>query len=202
MNTQGRDYIRDIAEIRSMMEKSSKFLSLSGWAGIMAGLYALAGAWGAYSYLDFFPTELEYSHPNMLQVVSLAVGILVLALGTAMLFSYKQAYKKGESAWNATSRRMLIHMGVPLLTGGGLIILLIQSGLTGLAMPLTLAFYGLALYNAGSFTLWEVKGMGLIQIVLGLASVLFIQYSLLFWVMGFGAVHIIYGIYIHFRYER
>jgi hypothetical protein len=202
MSTQDRDYIRDIAEIRSMMEKSSKFLSLSGWAGIMAGIYALAGTWIAYSYLDFYPTELQYSHSNISGIVLLSSAILTLALGTALLFSQKQAAAKGESAWNATSRRMLAAMAAPLVTGGALILILISAGLTGLAVPLTLIFYGLALYNAGSFTLWEVKGMGLIQIILGLAGTVLIEHSLLFWAIGFGIVHIIYGMYIHLRYER
>ena len=47
------DYLRDIGEIRSLMERSSKFISLSGWAGIFAGIYALAGVYVAINYLHF-----------------------------------------------------------------------------------------------------------------------------------------------------
>ena len=50
-----KDYIQDISEIRSMMERSSKFLSLSGLAGVMAGIYALVGAFVAYTVFDFNP---------------------------------------------------------------------------------------------------------------------------------------------------
>lgn len=197
-----QDYIRDLAEIRSMMERSSKFLSLSGWAGVMAGIYALAGAWIATIVLDFNPDEIFYTSPGLSKVIFLALLVLALALVTAIYFSRNKADKRGEKAWNATSRRLLLSMAVPLLAGGILIVVLISKGLTGLAAPLTLLFYGLALYNAGKFTYDDVKFLGLIQVVLGLISSWFIEYGLLFWAIGFGIVHIIYGIYIHFRYER
>lgn len=197
-----QDYIRDIAEIRSMMERSSKFLSLSGWAGIMAGFYALVGVWIAFSWLNFNPGEIYYTTPNLLGVILLAVIVLILSLVTAIYSSWKQSRNRGEKVWNATSRRLLVHMAVPLVSGGILILILIMKGLVGLILPLTLLFYGIALYNAGINTIFEVKLMGFIQIVLGLLSSLFIPFSILFWTLGFGVLHIVYGIYMHFRYER
>jgi len=197
-----RDYKQDIAEIRSMMEKSSKFASLSGWAGILAGIYAFSGAYAAYSLFDFNPNQLFYTSPNLPAITLLAAGVLVLALVTAIYLSWRKAHKRNETIWNTTSKRLLVHMAIPLFTGGALILLLTAHGLIGLAAPLMLLFYGLALINAGQFTIPEVNFMGCIQIILGLISVWFIEYSLLFWATGFGAVHIIYGIYMHFRYER
>jgi len=197
-----RDYLQDIAEIRSMMERSSKFLSLSGWAGMMAGIYALAGAFIAYRYFDFYPDEITYSSPALTNVVILALIILVVALLSAIFFSWRDANRNGENIWNATSRRLLTQMAVPLFTGGILILILISKGLIGLIAPFTLLFYGIALFNAGNTTIFEVRLMGFIQIVLGLFSSIYIQYSLIFWAVGFGLIHIIYGIYMHFRYER
>jgi len=197
-----RDYVQDIAEIRSMMERSSKFLSLSGWAGIMAGIYALAGAWVAYSVFGFHPDEIFYSSPNLNNVILLAIAILVLALVSAIIDSRRKAKKRDEKAWNATSRRLLTSMAVPLFAGGILILVLLSKGLTGLIAPLTLLFYGLALYNAGNYTIKEVRLMGVVQIGLGLLNSWFIEYGLLIWVLGFGVVHIVYGIYMHFKYER
>jgi len=204
-----KDYIQDIAEIRSMMERSSKFLSLSGWAGIMAGIYALSGAFVAWKFLNFNPDEIIYSSLNpgnlpagLLQVILLAIAILILALGTAVILSYKKAVKSGEKLWNSTSKRLLINMAVPLITGGMLVLMLINYGFTGLMAPFTLVFYGLALYNAGKFTYDEVKILGLIQIGLGLLGSFFVEYGLLCWASGFGLVHIIYGIYIHYKYEK
>jgi hypothetical protein len=204
-----RDYIQDIAEMRSMMERSSKFLSLSGWAGIMAGIYALAGAFIAYKFFSFTPEETVYSSATsgtlsagLPKVIFLAVLILILAIGTAIFLSHKKATKRGEKLWNPTARRLLINMAVPLVAGGLLILVLIAKGLLGFIAPFTLLFYGLALYNASKFTYEEVRSLGLIEIGLGLVSAYFVEYGLLFWAIGFGLVHIIYGIYVHYRYER
>lgn len=192
-----------------MMERSSKFLSLSGWAGIMAGIYALAGAYIAWKMLDFNPGEIDYNSlpsasisSNLLKVILLAIIILILAIGTAMFLSYKKAEKSGEKIWNATAKRLLVDMAVPLVVGGLLILILIFKGFIGFIAPFTLLFYGLALYNASKFTYAEVKFLGLIQMGLGLLSAYFIGYGLLFWAIGFGVVHIFYGTYLHFIYER
>ena len=201
-----QDYIQDIAEIRAMMERSSKFLSLSGWAGIMAGIYALAGAYVAYEFLDFHPDELFYSSletpPELLEVVLLALAVLALALGTAIFFSRKKAKKRGEKLWNPTAKQVLLYMMVPLIVGALLLLLMISKGLIGLIAPFSLLFYGLALFNASRYTYEEVRILGLAEITLGLISCYFIAYSLLFWALGFGIIHIIYGIHMNYKYEK
>lgn len=200
-----QDYIRDIAEMRSMMERSSKFLSLSGLAGLTAGIYALAGAIVAYTLFDFNPGALVYdlkAFPYLPQLIILATIVLILATGTAAFLSYRKANKMGESIWNNTSKRVLINMAVPLIAGGILILILLAKGLIGLAAPFTLIFYGMALFNASKFMYEEMRTLGLVQIALGLISTYFVEYGLIFWALGFGVVNIIYGIYLHYRYER
>lgn len=196
------DYTKDIAEIRLMMERSSKFLSLSGWAGILAGIYALTGAWITHSILEFQPNTIFYTHSNSGSAALIAFVVLTLALVSAFIDSRVKANKRKEKAWNPTSKRMLASMAVPLGTGGLIILILISHGLLGLIAPFTLIFYGFALYNAGFYTFKEVRLMGYVEIVLGLLNMIFISYGLLFWAIGFGAIHIIYGIYMHSRYER
>jgi hypothetical protein len=196
-----KNYINDITEIRRMMERTSKFLSLSGWAGILAGIYALAGAWFSHFILLYQPDGFFYSHPSLDHVIVTAFSVLVFALISAFLDSHVKAKKRNEKAWNATSKRMLMSMAIPLVTGGLLIIILSAGGLVGLAAPLMLIFYGMALYNAGFYTIREVRLMGFVQVILGLMNVVFISHGLLFWAIGFGAVHIIYGLFVHFRYE-
>ena len=204
-----RDPIRDITDIRSMMERSTKFLSLSGWAGVLAGIYAICGAFIAYRFLGFEPgssnCDSMYAGSasfNLPQIILVAIVILLLAIVTAVFFSYKKAVKRGEKLWNATSRRLLANMAVPLVAGGILLLILISKGFVGFMTPLTLIFYGLALYNASRFTFEAVKYLGLIQIFLGLLASYFISYGLLFWALGFGVAHIVYGIYIYYRYEK
>jgi hypothetical protein len=203
------DYTRDIEEIRTMMERSTKFPSLSGWAGIMAGIYALAGSYVAYAIVDFHPEAIYDSITDpvilftmMQKVVIVAIIVLISAIATALYFTQKKAGTTGERVWNATSRRLLINLAVPLIAGGFLIAILIYHGLLGLIAPTSLLFYGLALYGAGKYTYDEVTTLGLIQIVLGLIGTFFVEYGVLMWAIGFGGVHIAYGIFMQYKYER
>lgn len=192
-----------------MMERSSKFLSLSGLSAIILGVYALAGAFIAYRFFSFNPDQIAYDSTasgsvpaDFLQVIFLAMGILVLALATVVFFSSRKARKSGEKAWNPTARRLIINMAVPLVAGGVLILILIAKGLFGLMAPCSLIFYGLAMYNSGKFTYEEVRSLGLIEIGLGLTGCYFTEYGLLLWAMGFGVMNIAYGIYLYYKYER
>ena len=204
-----QDYIKDISEIRSMMERSTKFLSLTGLSGVLAGIYALIGAYVVYEFFfregtsEFFTTlnggEISGGISNL---IILALVILFLAVSTAIFFSFRKARKNGERLWNATARRLVMNMAIPLVAGGLLILVFLAKGLFGLVIPMTLIFYGLALANAGKFTFEEMKSLGIIQIFLGLLAAYFMEYSLLFWAFGFGIMHILYGIYMHLKYEK
>ncbi|MBP9019731.1 MAG: hypothetical protein KBG04_07940 [Bacteroidales bacterium] len=195
-----KDYAKEITEIRSMMERSSKFMLLSGWAGIIAGLIAIAGTFSAFKFLHFVPTTIFYEAST--NVLWLALAVLTIALTVAVYCSYSKAVKRGEKLWNPTTRRMLFSLSVPLITGALIIIILIINGLNGLIAPFTLIFYGLALFGGGYHTLPEVKVLGLVEILLGILALFIIKYSLIFWATGFGLSHIIYGIYIHLKYEK
>ena len=197
-----KDYIGDIAAIRTMMERTSKFLSLSGWAGIMAGIYALAGAWIANSFLYFNPDSIAYPDAALTQLVGLALLVLVLTLTTAIFLSYRKANKRNEKIWNSTAKKMILSMGLPLAVGGLLVLIMIAQGLVGLIAPLTLIFYGLSMYNASKYTYAEMRVLGLLEIALGLFGAYFTSYGLLFWAIGFGLLHIIIGVYLHYKYER
>ena len=203
------DYLQDIEEIRSLMEKSSKFISLSGWAGIFAGVFALMGSYIALTYLDFNPQSLSVDTENnpfqqkqIFSVVQLALLVFLLAISFALFFTHRRAKRKDELLWTPTAKRLVINMAVPLFTGGILILLFISKGFIGFVAPFSLLFYGLALFTISKFTFDEVKILGLIEILLGLISVYKVSLGLLFWATGFGVVHIIYGIYVYFKYER
>jgi len=191
-----------------MMERSSKFRLLSGWAGIIAGIIAMSGAYVAYNVFEFNPVSVwSQSEANVFpagldKVLLLATGVLILALATAVYFSYRKAMGRGERIWTPVTRRLLVSMMIPLATGGVLVLALLLNGLVGLVAPCTLIFYGLALFGAGNHTLVEVRILGLVEIVLGLAGAYMVEYGLLIWTIGFGIAHIVYGIYIYIRYEK
>lgn len=201
-------YISDLTQIRSMMERSTRFLSLTGWSGIMAGVYALAGSFRAYRIISAEGSELipllvptgELSGLN--ELVLLALTVLVFALGTAILLSRLKTQKSGERLWNPAARRLVFNLAVPLVTGGIFIFIMVANGLTGLIAPASLIFYGLALLNASKFTFEELKYFGIIEIILGLLASYYFEYGLFFWALGFGIMHIVYGIYMHLKYEK
>jgi hypothetical protein len=204
-----QEYIKDLSDIRNMMEKSTKFLSLAGWSGIMAGIYALAGACVIYSWFGlnvelFFLTSIpgQDISGDIFRIVAVGSVVLLLALATVIFLSYNKAQKNNEALWNITTRRLVLNMAIPLVAGGVLILILIDKGFYNLMAPLTLIFYGLSLVNASRFTFDELRYMGIMEIILGLLCTYLINFSLIFWAFGFGILHILYGIYMHWRYER
>lgn len=204
-----KKYLDDITEIKNMMDRSSRFLSLSGLSGILAGVYALVGAWFANSiiYAQEKPSKDAYkrivlTESNMITLFLIAVAIIVLAVATAMLLSYMKAKRTNEKIWNITSKRLLINFMIPLTTGGFFILFLIEKEIYSFTAPLTLVFYGLACVNASKYTLGDLRHLGICLIILGLLSVYFLGFGLLFWALGFGVCHILYGSIMYYKYDR
>lgn len=202
-------YIKDLTEIRSMMERSTKFLSLSGLSGIMAGIYALVGAYVAYRLFYVVDDSVIYNtidrqemKGEVLELLILALVVLIMAVGTAVMLSWRKAKNDGSKLWNPAARRLLINMAIPLVTGGVFVLILLLKGFFGIIAPATLIFYGLALVNASKFTFEEIRSLGIVQIILGLLAFYFIGYGLAFWAVGFGLMHIVYGIVMHLKYEK
>jgi hypothetical protein len=198
------DIRQDIADIRSMMERSRRFLSLSGWSGIMAGVYALVGAYVAHTLLSFRPAypPVPGTQEETRALLWLATTVLALAMSTALILSHLRARKQGERSWTPSTRRMVVQLAIPLVGGGLLIIALLPYGFLGLSPGLTLLFYGLALVSASPYTFSELRVLGILQVILGLLCATWIELSLLFWAMGFGVLHIAYGLYIYLKYQR
>jgi hypothetical protein len=96
----------------------------------------------------------------------------------------------------------IINLFIPLFVGGVFCMILLSHHLIYLIAPTTLLFYGLALFNAGKYTLKEVRYLGLTEMLLGLFASYYAGYGLLFWALGFGILHIIYGTVMYFKYER
>ncbi|PWG06560.1 hypothetical protein [Polaribacter aquimarinus] len=197
------DYLKDISEIKNLMNKSSKFISLSGLSGIFAGVYALIGALFAHWFFSLSGNEyivIDSEIFNFVVIDLLIVGIL--SIGTAIFLTTKKAKKNNEKIWDALTRRLLFHFIVPLLAGGIYILIILNQQRYGQTGALMLLFYGLALLNASKYTLGDVKYLGYTQIVLGLICAIFPGYGFWFWVIGFGIMHIVYGAVMHYKYDR
>jgi len=193
----------DIKAIREMMEKSSKFISLSGLSGIFAGIFATAGAAFAYFYLLKDPSVAGYNHQQQAMIL-LADALLVLALsiGFGIYFSWKKARKNRQILFNSVSKRVIYNLAIPLLTGGIFSFLLLWRGEIELLTSSTLLFYGLSLINASKYTFDEIHYLGIIEVVLGLFAAVFLHYGILFWTIGFGFCHILYGWIMYNKYDQ
>lgn len=198
-------YIDDLNEIKDIMSRSSKFISLSGLSGVFTGIFALLGAYFAYQMVFIDQDYLGYeraaaTNENLTVLLIIALITLALSLGAGIFLSIRKAKKNNQKLWDLQTKRLLINLLIPLITGGIFCLILLFNGYVGIIAPLTLIFYGLALVNASKYTFKEVRSLGIAEIILGLIATYFIGFGLLFWSIGFGVLHIIYGIIMKIRY--
>ncbi len=199
---ESKDYLKDITEIKNMMNKSSRFISLSGLSGILAGVYALIGAGVAYWLVMTYSYGTLILDGRIFNLVLLdLVLVAVLSIVTGIILTTQKARKNGAKIWDNTSRRLVINFLIPLIAGGLYILIILNQQKYGQTGGLMLIFYGLALINASKYSMGDIRILGLIEIGLGLISTLYPGLGFWFWVLGFGVMHIIYGTWMHFKYD-
>ncbi len=202
-----KNYHEDLSHIRSMMERSSRFISLSGLSGVFAGLAALIGAGYVFFVLqregiDYFEGERNFFSPELVkELVITGFVILIVAVVSGSVFTANKSKKKGLKIWDATAKRLLVTFAVPLVAGGIFCLALIFHHLYVWIAPATLIFYGIALVSAERYTLTDIKYLGYLEIILGLFSLFFLGWGLVFWAFGFGVLHIVYGLIMHKKYK-
>ena len=193
-------HIEDLKEIRSLMEKSTRFLSLSGWSGIMAGVYALIGAYLAHDYAS---SEHFINNPNdHFRFLIIGVGVMSAALITGAILTYPKAKKNNQSMFDKTALRMLVHIGFPMVVGFFVWLAFALKGGEQYMAGMFLIFYGLGLINGSKYTMNDIRVLGIANVILGILALFFTHYGLYFWAAGFGLGHIVYGTYMWMRYER
>lgn len=204
-------HIEDLSEIRQMMEKASKFISLSGLSGIMAGVVALLGGIVAYWYVYLYRLDngpfkifgrLAGFENDVLFLLMVASVVFILALALAVLFTTRKSKKRNLPLWDHTTKKMLINMAIPLISGVFFVLALLYYNNFVFVLPATLIFYGLALINGGHFTYSDIRYLGVLQILMGFISLFLFNYAILIWCISFGVLHIVYGILMYFKYEK
>ncbi len=203
-------HIEALNDIRSMMRKSSRFLSLSGLSGIFAGIYALGGYYAANWYITnklYLQREaFEWTIGMILHTFRFfildAAMVLGLSLITAYIFSSRKAKKNNSKLFDHTAWQLMWQMAVPLAAGGLLSLALLFHGHLAFIAPTMLCFYGVAIFAASRMTYDDVKYLGIAEIVLGIISAFDLGNGLLYWALGFGVLHIIYGALMWWKYER
>jgi hypothetical protein len=199
---------QELAEIKSMIERSTRFLSLSGLSGILAGTYALIAAGLAYAWIYYpnppygFRTTYVLDAETLSKLLVTACVVLIISIATAFILSQQKSQRNSSKVWSPAGKRFIKALSIPLVVGGIFCLALFFRGYTIIVAPATLIFYGLALINGSHFTLSDIKYLGYCQLGLGLLSAFFPGYGLIFWALGFGVLHIIYGAMMHYKYDR
>ena len=200
MNNKELETLQDIKQI---MERSSRFISLSGWSGIAAGCCALAGATIVYPIIaDRYANGGLYSETDTKFMFLVAAGTFIAALISAIFFTYIRSRRLNIPIWGSSSKRLIWSIAVPMIAGGALLLKMVSLGYFGLIAPGCLIVYGISLFAGSNQTLGEIRYLGYSEIILGCISLFFIGYGLIFWAIGFGVLHILYGILMWFKHEK
>lgn len=203
-------HLETLSDIKRMMERSSRFISLSGLSGVFAGVTALTGAWISHSWItDYYVRWNMSGHYNdndysilRLKLIVLALVIMALALTGGTYFTWRRAKRNNLPIWDVTSRNVLINALIPMCAGGAFIAGLLYNNLEAMVAPACLVFYGLALVNASKYTLSDIRYLGIAEIILGILNVFYLRHGITFWALGFGVLHILYGAIMWWKYER
>ncbi len=209
-NPQSTNTLQDIHDIRQIMERASRFISLSGLSGIASGVCALVASWFAYDWITEYYNRYDYvghyEGPEFQKLkwklMVMAAVVLVVTLLSSFYFTWRKAKHDRQPLWNLASRRLMWNMLVPLISGGLFILAMLQYNVWAFVAPACLIFYGLALVNASKYTVSDIRYLGYFEIILGLINMQFIGYGLYFWAFGFGVLHIVYGAAMWWKYER
>jgi len=198
-----QDYLKDLSEIKNLMHKSSKFMSLSGLSGIMAGVYALIGAAYAYWLVSNSVRGYLILDGKIFNIILIDLFLIAFfTVATAIFLTTKKAKQNGEKLFDKTAILAVTNFLIPLIAGGVYLLIILNQQKYGQTAALMLIFYGLALVNASKYTLSKIQYLGYIEIGLGLICAIIPGYGFWIWVLGFGIMHLIYGTFMHFKYDR
>ncbi|MBR1835514.1 MAG: hypothetical protein IJ785_08460 [Bacteroidales bacterium] len=207
------DAIDTLREIKDLMQKSSRFQTISGISIIIIGIYASIVSFGAwlllgnhepYSWLPSWATDFALNTPGRTWAAILcALVLLVLSFGTVCLMSYFKTKRVNQRfVFDQTVRRSLWAFFVPAATGGLLCLAMLQQGHYGITSSFMLVFYGLALINSAHHTTSRLALLGYVELLLGIVDCFVVNQGLLFWFLGFGLWHIIFGIFFTLSNRR
>lgn len=198
---------QDIEHIHRMMEQSSRFMSLSGWSGVAAGLVGIiTGGLAFYlvqsrDMVTIVNDEMVYSTHLISELLLLGALALVCAIGGGIFFTIRKSKQQALPIWSSTTKQLLLNLFIPLIAGGLFCLALVNQGAIGLVAPATLIFYGTALISASKYTYGDIRYLGICEITLGVICAFFIGWGLFLWTLGFGFLHLFYGILMQRKYH-
>ena len=203
-----------LSDIRSMMERSQKVMYLDGAAGLLAGTWAIIGAVAVslVIYGTVSPLWMAHVQPvtdagarTFIIVSVICVAVFCAAFLSVWNMSRRRAIRQGmEFTLDAGSRNLLKTFFSVMVAGGLVCLTPIINGLWSLIPGFMLLFYGLALVVISpiAFKVPITSLLGYIMIAIGIAALCLPAYGLSLWTIGFGVIHLIWGIWFSIRYNR
>jgi hypothetical protein len=179
----------NLSFIRSTMERATAFTAVPGWGGVAMGITALAAA------------ALARTRASETEWLLVWLGASALALTIGGWSMAVKARRAGTSVFSYSGRRFVLSYVPPLAVGGLLTLVLVRADLYS-ALPGTwLLLYGTGVVTGGAFSVRVVPIMGLCFMALG-ALALLAPPGWGDWLMalGFGGLHLIFGLIIARRY--
>lgn len=187
--------------IREAMQRTTTFTAVSGWGGVAMGATALIAALVAWQQ----PTVVGWMR------VWAAEALIGFALGA--FFTAQKARQHGVPLLSGQGRKFLLGMLPAILAGFALTLALyiydvgaagqeaLGLGVLSLLPGLWLLLYGAGVIAAGMFSIRLIPLMGSLFMLLGLLALLApAAWGVLFMAIGFGGLHIGFGLYIARRY--
>ena len=175
--------------IRETMESAAEFTAVPGWGGVAMGATALAAAWlGA-----------RQTSPFGWAMVWLAEAFVAVAIAAPAAAT--KARRANSSLFSGPGRKFVLSFAPPIVVGGLLTLVLIQTGAYSILPGVWLLLYDTAIVTDGAFSVRAVPIMGLCLMGLGAASLSApAAWGNLFMAAGFGVVQIGFGIWIALKY--
>jgi hypothetical protein len=171
--------------IRQTMERSSAFTAVPGWGIALMGVTALIAA----------PLAFRQRTAEGWLAAWLIEALVAATL--ALIMMHQKATRLGTEILSISGRKLFVGLLPALAAGGLLTIALMRSGPVGMIPGVWLVLYGVAVMQAGAFSVRTVPAMGAAFVVAGAVTLtvpwLWANVML---AVGFGVLHMIFGIII------
>lgn len=181
--------VEDLRFIRDTMERSAAFTAVSGWGHVLLGATAVAAAVLAS----------RQASPFGWLRVWLAEALLAMAIG--LLTCTWKANRRGLPLFSGPARKVALGLAPPVVAGAFLTFLLFRAGLVWTLPAVWLLLYGAGIMTGGAFSVPIVPVMGVCFMLLGGLAVLSpAAWGDWYLGIGFGGLHIVFGLLIAWRH--
>ena len=171
--------------IRQTMERTSAFTAVPGWGFVAMGVTSFAAV------------PIAFRQKTAEGWLAAWLIEAMVAATIALIMMHLKATRLGTEVLSISGRRLFAGLLPALAAGGLLTVALMRGGPIGMIPGVWLVLYGVAVMQAGAFSVRTVPLMGGVFVALGaIALPLPWFWANVLLAAGFGLLHIIFGIII------